>query len=98
MVAEKLPAPRLGFRRAAKQAKNISPFAEHFRPSDKIAEEAVELHHAARDVVALGAQACAEHRQNSFLDGRGNFVEPKTMMLDVELSVLPMPPQLGVDR
>src|SRR5271156_2359305 len=49
MVAEKLPTPRLGFRSAAKQAENISPFAEPLRPADKIAEETVEPHHAARD-------------------------------------------------
>ena len=46
MVAEKLPAPRLGFRRRAEQAKGIGPFAQHRRAADEIAEETIEPHHA----------------------------------------------------
>jgi len=59
MMAEKLPAPRLGFRRAAEQTKRIGPFAQHRRPADEIAEEAIEPHDTARDVIALAAQARA---------------------------------------
>src|SRR5215813_12982725 len=59
MMAEKLPAPRLGFRRAAEQTKGVSPFAQYRRPADEIAEETIEPHNAARDLIALAAQARA---------------------------------------
>ena len=97
MVAEQLPSPWLGFRRIAEQAKDVGPFAKHLRPADQIAEKTIEPHHVAGDVVALGAQARAHDRHDRRLDRAVDLIEPKAMMLDVQLGILPMPPQLGVD-
>ena len=94
MVAEKLPAPRLGFRWDAEQTKCIGPFAEHRRPADEIAEEAIEPHDAAGDVIAFAAQARAHHRHHRIRGSARLFVEPQAVMLDIKLGVLPMPPQL----
>ena len=97
MVAEQLPAPGLGFGRIAKQAKDVGPFAEHLRPADQVAEKTIEPHHVARHLVALAAQACAHHCHHRRLDCGVDLIEPKAVMLDVQLGILPVPPKLRVD-
>ena len=54
-MAEQLPSPRLGFRRGPEQAEDKGPFAEYRRSADEIAEELIEPHHIARDLVAFAA-------------------------------------------
>ena len=92
MMAEQLPAPRLGRGRLAEQAEDVAPFAHHRRPVHEVAEEAVELHHVAREVVAMLAHADAQHRQHGVAQRLADLVEAQAVMLDIELGVLPVPP------
>ena len=98
MVAEQLPAPRVARMRLAEQTEGVGPFAEHGRTADEIAEEAIETHHRARGLVALRAQARAQHVHHRGLDAFRDLVEAQAVVLDIELGVLPMPPLLGTDR
>ena len=96
-MAEQLPAPGLRFGRLAEQAKNVGPFAQHLRPANQVAEEAVELHNVAGDLVTLAAQTRAQHRHDRGLRRHIHFVEAKPVMLDIKFGVLPVPPELRID-
>ena len=92
MVAEQLPAPRLARGRLAEQAEDEAPLAHHLRPADQIAEEAVEPHHVARQLVALRAHAGAQHRHHGLAQRLADLVEPQPVVLEIKLGVLPAPP------
>ena len=98
MMAEELPAPRLGRGRLAEQAEDVAPLAHHRRPLHDVAEEAVELHHVARQLIAVRAHAGAQHRQHRVAQRFADFVEAKPVVLDIELGVLPVPPLVGAGR
>ena len=101
-MPEQLPAPRfaqrLGHRRRAEQTEDVAPFAHHGGPADEVAEEAVELHHVARQLIAVLAHAGAQHRHGGVAQRFAHFVEAQSVMLDVELGVLPVPPLVGAHR
>ena len=98
VMAEELPAPRFARRRLAEQAEDVAPFAHHRRPVHDVAEKAVELHHVARQLVAVRAHAHAQHRQHAVAQRLADLVEAQAVVLDVELGVLPVPPHVGAGR
>src|SRR5262245_57718181 len=89
MMPEKLPAPRVRGRGRAVEREDVAPFAQHRRPAHEVAEKAIEPHHVARDVVALRAQARAQHSHDRLAYLVGRLVEAQSVSLDMVLGVLP---------
>src|SRR5215468_713278 len=98
MVTEQLPAPWLDGRWRAIETEDVAPFAQHCRPADEVAEKTIEPHHVARDLVALRAHAHAQHAHDSLAHLIGGLIEAQTVSLDVVLSVLPLLPDVRIER
>ena len=60
-------------RRRTEQTERIAPFAEHSGAADEIAEKSIQSHHRARGLVALGAQARAQHLHHRLAHGIRNL-------------------------
>ena len=85
-------------RRRPEQTERVAPFAEHRRAADEIAEKSVQPHHGARRLIALGAQARAQHVHDRVAHGIRRFIEAQPVVFDIELGVLPAAPQCRTRR